>query len=95
VLKPGQSAFFATPLALLLEHLQVRRLLLCGVAGDQCVLVTAAEARMRDYEVVVPRDCVASLSSERHERSLRHFEEVIGVDTRASTEQALAAKAAD
>lgn len=89
VLKPKQSAFFSTPLALLLQHLETRRLMLCGVAGDQCVLITAAEARARDYEVVVPGDCIASQSSERHERSLRHFSEVLGVDTRPSTEQAL------
>lgn len=89
VLKPRQSAFFATPLALLLEHLGMRRLVLCGVAGDQCVLITAAEARSRDYEVVVPGDCIASQSAERHERSLKHFEQALQVDVRASTEQAL------
>lgn len=89
VLKPKQSAFFSTPLALLLQHLETRRLLLCGVAGDQCVLITAAEARARDYEVVVPGDCIASQSTERHERSLKHFGEVLGVDIRPSTEQVL------
>ena len=54
VLKPKHSAFFATPLDLLLRHLRVRRLLLSGVAGDQCVLLTAIEARMQDYDVAVP-----------------------------------------
>ena len=60
VLKPKHSAFFATPLDLLLRHLRVRRLLVCGVAGDQCVLLTAIEARMQDYDVTVPADCVGS-----------------------------------
>jgi len=92
VLKPSQSAFFSTPLALLLQHLQVRRLLICGVAGDQCVLVTAAEALLRKYAVAIPGDCVASLSSERHARSLRHFEETLGVDTRLHTEQPILPK---
>ena len=59
VLKPKHSAFFATPLDLLLRHLRVRRLLVCGVAGDQCVLLTAIEARTQDYEVAVPRTASA------------------------------------
>ena len=54
------SAFFATPLDLLLRHLRVRRLLVSGVAGDQCVLLTAIEARTQDYDVTVPADCVGS-----------------------------------
>jgi hypothetical protein len=62
VLKPKHSGFHATPLDLLLRHLQARRLVIAGVSGDQCVLYTVADARMHDYEVVVPRDCVASLT---------------------------------
>lgn len=34
LLKPKQSAFFGTPLELLLQHLKVDRLLLTGVASD-------------------------------------------------------------
>jgi nicotinamidase-related amidase len=60
VLKPRASAFHATPLELLLQHLGVRRLILTGVSSDQCVLVTAHEAHMREFEVQIPRDCVAS-----------------------------------
>ncbi|HVH34499.1 MAG TPA: isochorismatase family protein, partial [Tahibacter sp.] len=48
VLKPKHSAFFATPLDLLLRHLRVRRLIVSGVAADQCVLLAAIEARMQD-----------------------------------------------
>ena len=80
VLKPQHSAFFATPLALLLEHLGVRRLLLTGLTSDQCILATAIDARMRGLEIVVVRDGVASLSGERNERVLRHFDEVLGLD---------------
>lgn len=74
VLKPKQSAFFGTPLELLLRHLDARRLILTGVASDQCVLVTATEAGMRDLAVVVPRDCVASQSASRNEIVLRQLE---------------------
>ena len=73
VLKPKHSAFFATPLDLLLRHLRVRRLLVAGVAGDQCVLLTAIEARMQDYEVVVPADCVGSQDARRNAAALRYL----------------------
>jgi len=73
VLKPKHSAFFATPLDLLLRHLRVRRLLVSGVAGDQCVLLTAIEARMQDYDVTVPTDCVGSQTARRNADALRYL----------------------
>lgn len=73
VLKPRHSAFFMTPLELLLADLQARRLVLAGVSADQCVLATALDARMRGFEVVVPRDCVASPTAERTRRAVRQF----------------------
>lgn len=81
VLKPKHSAFFATPLELLLQRLQVGRLIVTGVASDQCILTTAAEARMNDYGVMVPSDCVATQTKERNQRAIRHFDEVIKVRT--------------
>jgi nicotinamidase-related amidase len=81
VLKPKHSGFFATPLHLLLQHLEVRRLIVTGVASDQCVVNTAVDARMRDFDVVVPSDCVATHSAERNRRAIRHFEEVLAVPT--------------
>jgi len=56
VLEPKHSAFFATPLDLLLRHLRVRRVVITGVATDQCIFLTAVEARMQDYAVAVPED---------------------------------------
>jgi len=85
VLKPRQSAFHATPLGFLLEHLRVRRLVVTGVAADQCVLATATDAHMREYGVIVPRDCVAAQTAARHARALRHFEQALQLRTGAST----------
>jgi nicotinamidase-related amidase len=81
VLKPKHSAFFVTPLDLLLQHLRVSRLILAGVAADQCVLATAGDALMRDYEVNVLKDGVAAQTPERTARALRHFEEVMDIPT--------------
>jgi len=81
VLKPKHSAFFATPLELLLDHLQARRLIVTGTTTDQCVACTVADARMRDFEVVVPRDCVASMTRERNLSALAQLREALLVTT--------------
>jgi len=81
VLKPKHSGFHATPLDLLLRHLGARTLILTGVSSDQCVLYTAADARMHDYRAIVPRDAVAAQSPRRNDLALRHFEEVMGIET--------------
>ena len=62
VLKPKHSAFYATPLELLLTYLKVSTLILTGIAGDVCVLFTAGDAFLRDYHLFVPSDCIASQS---------------------------------
>lgn len=81
VLKPSQSAFFATPLDLLLRHLKAHRVILSGVSSDQCILSTAVGARMQSLEVVVPRDCVATQGAARNRTALRQFEEVHQLST--------------
>lgn len=82
VLKPRHSAFFATPLQLLLDQLNTRRLIVVGLATDLCVLFTAIDAHVRGYELWVPRDCVAAESASRQRSALRYLEQVLMVDTR-------------
>jgi nicotinamidase-related amidase len=65
VIKPQFSGFYATNLQVLLPRLKASRLILTGVAADICVLFTAADAHMRDYELWVPEDGVASLATKR------------------------------
>lgn len=90
VLKPKHSAFYATPLEPLLLDLGVGRLVVTGVAADQCVLATVSDARMRDREVVVPHDCVATQGDARQRAAIRHFEAVLKVPTGASSRLRLA-----
>ncbi len=92
VLKPKHSAFYATPLDLLLRHLRVRRLVIAGVASDQCIVMSAAEARMRDYEVIVPGDCVAAQTPARNAGALRHLDEGHGIKTTPSARVRLPAR---
>ena len=74
VLKPKHSGFYHTTLDLLLDYLKVRTVVLAGMATDICVLFTANDAYMRDLEVIVPRDCVASGDRRKHTRALAQME---------------------
>jgi nicotinamidase-related amidase len=47
VLKPMHSAFYMTPLEVLLQHLQVETLILTGLTSNSCITVTAQDANMR------------------------------------------------
>jgi nicotinamidase-related amidase len=68
--KPKHSAFFGTPLQALLEKLRVQRLILTGVSSHQCVLFTAMDAHVREYELIVPSDCVGATSREETQHAL-------------------------
>jgi nicotinamidase-related amidase len=86
VIKPKHSAFHATPLALLLRHLAVRRVVPVGVTSDQCILATAADARMHEIDIVIARDAVEAPTPERLQASIRHFEDVLELPTYAADE---------
>lgn len=84
VLKPKHSGFFTTSLDLLLNHVGAKTLILTGMAGDICILFTAGDAYLRDYKLVIPRDCVASNSAEENEAALKLLSKVVKADTRPS-----------
>ncbi len=78
ILKPRQSAFFMTPLKLLLNELEVTALTVVGIAGDQCILATAMDAHTHGYPLWVPGDAVASITPARNQRALDYLHEVLG-----------------
>ena len=86
VLKPKHSGFFSTTLELLLQYLGVRTLVIAGFAGNNCVLFTANDAYMRDYQLLIPTDCTASNELSDNENALRQMEQVLKADTRPSSE---------
>lgn len=73
VLKPKHSGFYNTTLDLLLDYLQSTTVIITGIATDVCVLFTAADAYMRDLDVVVPSDCVTALTPAAHRTALTHM----------------------
>lgn len=85
ILKPKHSGFFATPLSILLDHLQTKTLILTGIAGNNCVLFTANDAYLREFELMVPADCVVSKSHAQNEAALAQLRELVKADTRDST----------
>lgn len=86
VLKPKHSGFFSTTLDILLDYLQVKTLVLTGLTGDICVLFTASDAYMRDFNLVIPEDCIASADPKENEHALEHMRRVLKADTRPSEE---------
>jgi nicotinamidase-related amidase len=86
VLKPKHSGFFSTTLDLLLEYLGARTLVLTGIAGNNCVLFTANDAYLRDYKLIIPADCTASIRKEDNYNALHQMHEVLKADIRPSAE---------
>ena len=54
ILKPRHSAFYASALDLPLTEMGAREIVLCGLATDMCVQLTAADAFLREFKVWVP-----------------------------------------
>lgn len=86
VLKPKHSGFFSTTLDLLLKYLGARTLVLTGIAGNNCVLFTANDAYLRDYKLIIPADCTASIRKEDNDSALHQMHEVLKADIRPSVQ---------
>lgn len=84
VLKPKHSAFYSTTLETLLADLGTDTLVLGGMAGNICVLHTAYDAHVRGYQLVIPRDCIASNTVKDQTFALGQFRKVLDIDTRPS-----------
>jgi nicotinamidase-related amidase len=85
VLKPKHSAFFSTTLDTLLRYLQTKTLILAGISADRCVLFTANDAYLRDYNLFVPSDCVASNTARDNRIALQLMKRLLHADIRPSS----------
>lgn len=91
VLKPKHSGFFSTTLETLLRYLGSRTLIITGIAGNFCVLFTANDAYMRDYDLIIPSDCTASNSAQENRDALALMRKFLKADTRPSSKVRLPA----
>jgi nicotinamidase-related amidase len=86
VLKPKHSGFYSTTLDILLDYLQCQTLILTGIATNICILFTANDAYMRDFNLFIPADCVAANKKKENDDSLKYLEKYLKADIRPSTE---------
>jgi len=86
VLKPKHSAFYATTLDTLLTYLGASTLILTGIAGNICILFSANDAYMRDFNVIVPSDCVVSNTEAENRHALEQMRKVLKADITSSTD---------
>lgn len=77
VTKYRYSAFQGTDLELILRSRGIRTLIVTGVATPVCVESTARDGFMKDFFIVVAKDCVAARSVEENNTALsilgKHF----------------------
>ena len=85
VLKPMHSAFYMTPLEVLLQHLQVETLILTGMTSNSCLTVTAHDANMRGFEIYIPEDCSCARNAKEHIQALTQLEAMAAADVRPSS----------
>lgn len=81
-IKPQHSAFFQTPLQSLLIELERTNLMISGIAGDICLLFTAKDAYMYQYNMHIPQNCMASEEKENNEYALYLMNSVMKADIR-------------
>lgn len=69
--KPGKGAFWSTDLHSILQHLDIKYLVVTGVTTEVCVNTTVREANDRGYDCLIPEDCVGSYFPDFHEWGLK------------------------
>lgn len=77
--KKRYSAFIGTDIEFVLRGLDVDRLIITGVNTNTCVQCTCFEATNRDYDVLVPKECVGSMDGEEfHQLGLKNIDHALG-----------------
>lgn len=77
LLKPMHSAFFGTPLDIILDKMGARSLILAGLATDICIQMTAADAFLRGLKVRVPVECTAAQTPEKKDAALAYMQDIL------------------
>ncbi len=78
-IKHRYSGFVDTELDLVLRSRGIKTLVMTGVATNVCVESTARDGYMKDYRIVLVKDCCATTSKELQEATLENIERYFGV----------------
>lgn len=79
------SAFYMTPLEVLLLHLDVETLILTGLPSNSCITVTAHDANMRGFDTYIPADCSCARNNKEHLQALAQLEAMAAARITPST----------
>ena len=74
IVKKRYSAFFQTDLDKYLKKIGATELVLAGINTHACIRTAAIDAYQRDYEVIIPVECVASYDRNHHEVTLNYID---------------------
>ncbi|KPJ62013.1 MAG: hypothetical protein AMJ42_00325 [Deltaproteobacteria bacterium DG_8] len=84
VMKKAYGAFFQTPLDRTLRNLDIKTLVMTGVATNFCVETTSREAVAYGYEIILVSDATATFDPEGHQATMKvistGFGEVMSTD---------------
>ena len=78
VTKSRYSAFFATDLDLILRNERIQRLVLTGTKTNVCIRAAAQDAFALNYEVLIPRELVATDRQNLHLANLEDLQRYFG-----------------
>jgi nicotinamidase-related amidase len=78
VLKGRHSIFWETPLSYILQQAGVGRLVLCGEVTEQCILYSALDAHIRQFDVTIARDACAHIDEQLAGAALQMMERNMG-----------------
>ena len=84
IFKPKHSAFYWTSIDVLLNELKIKTLIITEIAGNICVLFTANDAYMRNYQLIIPEDCIASNNDEDNRYALKTMNNVLKANTKST-----------
>ena len=76
--KKTYSAFFETPMELVLRELGVDTLIITGWQADCCCRHTSADAFFRGFGIVVPRETTDTTSEEGYQGGLEYIRTIYG-----------------
>jgi ureidoacrylate peracid hydrolase len=90
--KPCASAFYATPLDVLLRGLDAKTVIVMGCYTNQCIDSTARDAWARDFDVVIVEDAVAAFDERLHRATLESLSPLATLLSSAALIEMLAAR---